>query len=235
MFKELKRSIKSGESREYLAVESGEGVCHISVPDPHPSFSTLPRPAVGPGSHQHASCLLASGWSHSVGSMSRRRGRRRERSEILFPQPPPCRISARWPCPLSEGLAAPLSLRILVLFPLACSSNCHDPWPQGTTLSLVVFPLPTNTLSTVFLLNSLHITQFEHIICFLLDYGWWEVTYNKVGETLTQRKSTSIPKISLWSPKPSRYPEEALVRDLPSSSLSSIPSLVPGTSFQLLF
>lgn len=41
----------------------------------------------------------------------------------------------------------------------------------------------------------------------------YKVTYNKVWETLTQRKFIYIPQRSLWFPKPSRYQEKAMVRN----------------------
>lgn len=208
-----------------------------SSPPPQP-LSTLPCPAIRPGSHQHASRLLVSGWSHSMGSTSRRWGQREEWGHRIY-----------FPGLLPAGLLpGDRVLCLKVWQPLSVSGFWCSCLFRPSAVAVATVPGPREPhypfwsshflltpLSIVFLLNSPQITHFEHIICFLLDYGWCEVTYNKVGETLMQRRSTSVPKRSLWSSKPSRYPEEAMVRGLPSSSLLSIPSLVPRTSFQLLF
>lgn len=172
--------------------ESGEGMCHFSLFPSPPQPLIILRPALCPGAT--STRLLSSNfWFTSLGASTSRRMReeRWAKLENLLPHFPPCRIAVRWLCPLTEGLADLSVSRLWCSFlsPLKTQgrSSSQHPQLQGTALSLVVSPPPTNTfVNSPFIKSSSNYTIWvQHLFLagLWLDTGLFVKI--KVWETLT--------------------------------------------------
>ena len=139
-------------------------------------------------------------------------------------------------CPLTRG-PADLSVSRLwcfLLWPLQTQSTAAPTAlsPRELALSLVISSLPANT----FVNSPLNKLSNPFLVGLWLDTRLFIKI--KVLETLTQRKSTYIPQRLLWATETSQILREGNGKGwwmVSSSSPSSIPSLIPSTSFQLLF
>ena len=107
----------------------------LSVPTAIPAIPIFSVLLYALGPHQRASCLPASGWSHSAGTPAGEWGKKENRMENLFTWFPLCRTAAP-SLSLDQRSRRSLCLQTPVLPPLASSdiehssSRCSP--PQGT-------------------------------------------------------------------------------------------------------
>ena len=236
------KTIQCRGIQEYLAMEKVVKVCAMSLwSHGHPSHSHLLCSVLYPTSPR---LLPSSFWLESLsGTPTGEWGKKEDWGWriCLLGSLSAGLLPPHWPLTRGPADLSVSRLWCFLLWPLQTQSTAAPtaPSPTELALSLVISSLPANTF-----VNS-PLNKFSNYtiwVYHLFLVGLWLDTRLfikiKVLETLTQRKSAYIPQRLLWATETSQILREGNGKGwwmVSSSSPSSIPSLIPSTSFQLLF